>query len=146
MKKILIKRLSKNVELPKYETIGSSGMDLSANLETSINIEPGETALIPTGLSVSIPEHLEIQTRPRSGLASKKKITVLNSPGTIDSDYRGEIKVLLINHGKSIFTVEKGVRIAQMVICPIIKARLEEVEDLESTKRGEGGFGSTGAK
>ena len=146
MKKILIKRLSKNVELPKYETIGSSGMDLSANLETSINIEPGETALIPTGLSVSIPEHLEIQIRPRSGLASKKKITVLNSPGTIDSDYRGEIKVLLINHGKSIFTVEKGVRIAQMVICPIIKASLEEVEDLESTKRGEGGFGSTGAK
>ena len=146
MKKILIKRLSKNVDLPKYETIGSSGMDLSANLETSINIEPGETALIPTGLSVSIPEHLEIQIRPRSGLASKKKITVLNSPGTIDSDYRGEIKVLLINHGKSIFTVEKGVRIAQMVICPIIKARLEEVEDLESTKRGEGGFGSTGAK
>ena len=146
MKKILIKRLSKNVELPKYETIGSSGMDLSANLETSINIEPGETALIPTGLSVSIPEHLEIQIRPRSGLASKKKITVLNSPGTIDSDYRGEIKVLLINHGKSIFTIEKGVRIAQMVICPIIKASLEEVEDLESTKRGEGGFGSTGAK
>ena len=146
MKKILIKRLSKNVDLPKYETIGSSGMDLSANLETSINIEPGETALIPTGLSVSIPEDLEIQIRPRSGLASKKKITVLNSPGTIDSDYRGEIKVLLINHGKSIFTVEKGVRIAQMVICPIIKASLEEVEDLESTKRGEGGFGSTGAK
>ena len=146
MKKILIKRLSKNVELPKYETIGSSGMDLSANLETSINIEPGETALIPTGLSVSIPEHLEIQIRPRSGLASKKKITVLNSPGTIDSDYRGEIKVLLINHGKSIFTVEKGVRIAQMVICPIVKASLEEVEDLENTKRGEGGFGSTGAK
>lgn len=146
MKKILIKRLSKNVDLPKYETIGSSGMDLSANLETSINIEPGETALIPTGLSVSIPEHLEIQIRPRSGLASKKKITVLNSPGTIDSDYRGEIKVLLINHGKSIFTIEKGVRIAQMVICPIIKASLEEVEDLESTKRGEGGFGSTGAK
>ena len=146
MKKILIKRLSKNVELPKYETIGSSGMDLSANLETSINIEPGETALIPTGLSVSIPEHLEIQIRPRSGLASKKKITVLNSPGTIDSDYRGEIKVLLINHGQSIFTVEKGVRIAQMVICPIVKASLEEVEDLESTKRGEGGFGSTGAK
>tara|TARA_Y100001970_G_C13953968_1_gene709684 strand:+ start:153 stop:593 length:441 start_codon:yes stop_codon:yes gene_type:complete len=146
MKKILIKRLSKNVDLPKYETIGSSGMDLSANLETSINIEPGETALIPTGLSVSIPEDLEIQIRPRSGLASKKKITVLNSPGTIDSDYRGEIKVLLINHGKSIFTIEKGVRIAQMVICPIIKASLEEVEDLESTKRGEGGFGSTGAK
>ena len=146
MKKILIKRLSKNVDLPKYETIGSSGMDLSANLETSINIEPGETALIPTGLSVSIPEHLEIQIRPRSGLASKKKITVLNSPGTIDSDYRGEIKVLLINHGKSIFTVEKGVRIAQMVICPIVKASLEEVEDLENTKRGEGGFGSTGAK
>ena len=146
MKKILIKRLSKNVDLPKYETIGSSGMDLSANLETSINIEPGETALIPTGLSVSIPEDLEIQIRPRSGLASKKKITVLNSPGTIDSDYRGEIKVLLINHGKSIFTVEKGVRIAQMVICPIVKASLEEVEDLENTKRGEGGFGSTGAK
>ena len=146
MKKILIKRLSKNVDLPKYETIGSSGMDLSANLETSINIEPGETALIPTGLSVSIPEDLEIQIRPRSGLASKKKITVLNSPGTIDSDYRGEIKVLLINHGQSIFTVEKGVRIAQMVICPIVKASLEEVEDLENTKRGEGGFGSTGAK
>ena len=144
MKKILIKRLSKNVDLPKYETIGSSGMDLSANLETSINIEPGETALIPTGLSVSIPEHLEIQIRPRSGLAAKENIGVLNSPGTIDSDYRGEIKVIIYNHGKNDFIVNNGDRIAQMVLTPVVNMELEETINLPETVRGKGGFGSTG--
>ncbi len=146
MTEILIKRLSKEILLPKYETVGSSGMDLSANINSSIDIPPGQTAIIPTGLSVSIPQGYEIQIRPRSGIAAKKSVTVLNTPGTVDSDYRGEIKVILINLGKLSFTVEKGDRIAQMVICPVIKAKLKEVEDLNTTSRGEGGFGSTGKK
>ena len=146
MTEILIKRLSKEILLPKYETVGSSGMDLSANINCSINILPGQTAIIPTGLSVSIPQGYEIQIRPRSGIAAKKSVTVLNTPGTIDSDYRGEIKVILINLGKLSFTVEKGDRIAQMILCPVIKAKLKEVEDLNTTSRGEGGFGSTGKK
>ncbi len=146
MTEILIKRLSKNVRLPKYETLGSSGMDLSANIENSIKIEPGKTTLIPTGISVCVPNEFEIQIRPRSGLAAKNQISILNTPGTIDSDYRGEIKVILINLGKKIFTVEKGSRIAQMVLCPIVKARIREVESLEDTGRGTGGFGSTGIK
>ncbi len=146
MTKILIKRLSKKVPLPKYETSGSSGMDLSANLDSAVEIKPGDSAIIPTGLSVSIPENFEIQIRPRSGLAAKQKISVLNSPGTIDADYRGEIKVILINHGQKYFKVEQGIRIAQMVLCPIIKAEIREVNELEDTERGEGGFGSTGIK
>ena len=146
MTKILIKRLSKNVSLPKYETSGSSGMDISANIQDSINIEPGNIAIIPTGIALSIPDGFEVQIRPRSGLAAKQKITVLNTPGTIDSDYRGEIKVILINLSQKIFKVENGLRIAQMVVCPTIKAQLEEVEDLNYTKRGDGGFGSTGTK
>ena len=146
MTEILIKRLSKNINLPKYETQDSSGMDLAANIEIPIKINPGETSIIPTGISVSIPSNFEIQIRPRSGLAAKNKISVLNTPGTIDADYRGEIKVILINLGKEIFTVEKGSRIAQMVLCPIAKAKLKEVENLEKTKRGASGFGSTGNK
>jgi dUTP pyrophosphatase len=144
MIKILIKRLSKEVLLPKYETSGSSGMDLAANTKVTITIDPGKTAVISTGLAISIPKGFEVQIRPRSGLAAKKKISVLNTPGTIDADYRGEIKVILINLGQEIFKVESGLRIAQMVVCPIVQAKLEEVNQLSSTVRGEGGFGSTG--
>ena len=146
MTKILIKRLSKLVSLPKYETEGSSGMDLSANIESSINIEPGKKEIIPTGISISVPKGFEIQIRPRSGLAAKHNITVLNTPGTIDSDYRGELKVILINLSQKKFKVEKGFRIAQMVLCPIMKIEFEEVDNLDNTDRGKGGFGSTGAK
>jgi len=146
MTEILIKRLSKDINLPKYETDGSSGMDLSANIDSNIKIEPGETSIIPTGISVSIPKNFEIQIRPRSGLAAKNQISVLNTPGTIDADYRGEIKVILINLGKKTFLIEKGARIAQMVLSPIEKAKIREVENLEKTKRGSGGFGSTGTK
>tara|TARA_B100001250_G_scaffold189862_1_gene163064 strand:- start:391 stop:831 length:441 start_codon:yes stop_codon:yes gene_type:complete len=146
MTKILIKRLSKKVSLPKYETSGSSGMDLAANIDANINIDPGKTAIIPTGLALSIPKGFEVQIRPRSGLAAKQKISVLNTPGTIDADYRGEIKVILINLGQVSFKVEKGLRIAQMVVCPIVQAQLKEVDDLSETDRGKGGFGSTGSK
>ena len=146
MTEILIKRLSKKITLPKYETSGSSGLDLSANIKSSVKIEPGKTSIIPTGISVSIPKNYEIQIRPRSGLAAKKQISVLNTPGTIDSDYRGEIKVILINLSSESFIVKNGARIAQMVVCPIIKAKLKEVENLDSTSRGSGGFGSTGTK
>ena len=146
MTKILIKRLSKEVSLPKYETSGSSGMDLAADINAIINIDPGKTAIIPTGLALSIPKGFEIQIRPRSGLAAKYKISVLNTPGTIDADYRGEIKVILINLGKDSFKVEKGLRIAQMVVCPVVQAQLKEVNDLNETERGKGGFGSTGTK
>ena len=146
MIKILIKRLSKEVLLPKYETNGSSGMDLAANINSIINIEPGNTAIIPTGLALSIPKGFEVQIRPRSGLAAKQKISVLNTPGTIDADYRGEIKVILINLGQESFKVEKGLRIAQMVVCPVVQAILKEVDDLNETERGKGGFGSTGTK
>ena len=146
MTEILIKRLSKYINLPRYETEGSSGMDLSANINSNIEIEPGDSTIIPTGISVSIPKNFEIQIRPRSGLAAKNQISVLNTPGTIDADYRGEIKVILINLGKKKFVLEKGTRIAQMVLCPIAKARIREVENLEKTDRGSGGFGSTGTK
>lgn len=146
MTEILIKRISQNIPLPKYETSGSSGMDLSANIERSIKIEPGKTSIIPTGLSVSIPRNFELQIRPRSGLAAKNQITVLNTPGTIDADYRGEIKVILINLSNRSFLVEKGMRIAQMILSPVIKAKIIEVKELKKTDRGSGGFGSTGTK
>ena len=146
MTEILIKRLSKSIPLPKYETDGSSGMDLAANIDQEIEIKPGKSAIIPTGLAVLIPKNFEIQIRPRSGLAAKNQISVLNTTGTIDADYRGELKVILINLGDKIFKIEKGARIAQMVLCPIIKAVLKEVDILEKTKRGSGGFGSTGDK
>jgi dUTP pyrophosphatase len=146
MTEILIKKLSKEVALPKYETDGSSGLDLAACIEKNIEIKPGKVEIIPTGLAVSVPKNFEIQIRPRSGLAAKNQISVLNAPGTIDADYRGELKVILINLGDKNFIVEKGLRIAQMVLCPIIKAKLKEVEKLDDTKRGSGGFGSTGTK
>ena len=146
MTKILIRRLSKEVSLPKYETSGSSGMDLAAYINDNIDLDPGTSAVISTGLSVAIPKGFEVQIRPRSGLAAKKNISVLNTPGTIDADYRGEIKVILINLSDKKFVVENGLRIAQMVVCPIIQAQLEEVDELDSTIRGKGGFGSTGTK
>ena len=146
MTEILIKKLSKDVTLPKYETEGSSGLDLAANIADQIEILPGKSAIIPTGLAVAIPKRFEIQIRPRSGLAAKSQISILNTPGTIDADYRGELKVILINLSDKTFIVEKGLRIAQMVLCPVIKAKLKEVKVLESTERGSGGFGSTGIK
>ena len=146
MTEILIKKLSKNVILPKYETEGSSGLDLAANIDKQIKILPGKSEIIPTGLAVAIPKNFEIQIRPRSGLAAKNQVSVLNTPGTIDADYRGEIKVILINLSDKVFVVEKGLRIAQMVVCPVIKASLKEVTNLEATERGSGGFGSTGIK
>ena len=146
MTEILIKRLSREVSLPRYETDGSSGLDLAAFIDKNIEINPGTSKIIPTGLAVAIPKNFEIQIRPRSGLAAKNKITVLNTPGTIDADYRGELKVILINLGDKSFVIEKGLRIAQMVLCPIVKAKLIEVETLEDTNRGSGGFGSTGVK
>ena len=146
MTEILIKKLSKKVTLPKYETDGSSGLDLSAYIDKNIEIKPGKSKIIPTGLAVAIPENFEVQIRPRSGLAAKNQISVLNTPGTVDSDYRGEIEVILINLGEKSFIVEKGLRIAQMILCPVVKAKLKEVESLEDTRRGTGGFGSTGVK
>ena len=130
--------------LPKYKTDGSSGMDLMAFLESPVNLKPQESELIPTGISIAIPEDTEIQIRPRSGLAAKSNISVLNTPGTIDSDYRGEIKIILFNHGKEDFVINNNDRIAQMILMPIIKAEFEEVENLPKTLRGSGGFGSTG--
>ncbi len=143
MVKLLIKKLQKNIILPEYKTDGSSGMDLMANVEQTVKISPGEKKIISTGIMIAIPEQYEIQIRPRSGLAAKNGISVLNTPGTIDSDYRGEIKIILINLGKDIFEIKKNDRIAQMIVCPIIKVKLEEVENLPETVRGKGGFGST---
>ena len=144
MVKVLIKKLDSKVQLPKYKTDGSSGMDLMAFLESPINLKPQESELIPTGISIAIPEDTEVQIRPRSGLAAKSNISVLNTPGTIDSDYRGEIKIILFNHGKENFVINNNDRIAQMILMPIIKAEFEEVENLPKTLRGSGGFGSTG--
>ena len=144
MVKILIKKLNSKVKLPKYKTDGSSGMDLMAFLSKPILIMPQKSELIPTGLSIAIPDNTEVQIRPRSGLAAKNNISVLNTPGTIDSDYRGELKVILYNHGSEEFIVNNNDRIAQMILVPIIKATFEEVENLPETIRGEGGFGSTG--
>jgi len=144
MVKVLIKKLNSKVQLPMYKTDGSSGMDLIAFIEKPINIKSQESVLIPTGISIAIPEDTEVQIRPRSGLAAKSNISVLNTPGTIDSDYRGEIKIILFNHGKEEFVVNNNDRVAQMILMPIIKAEFEEVEDLPKTLRGSGGFGSTG--
>ena len=146
MVKILIKKINWKVNTPKYKTDGSSGVDLSAFLEKKVVIKPNSSELIPTGLQVAIPEELEIQIRPRSGLAAKESIGVLNSPGTIDSDYRGELKIILFNHGKEDFIINNGDRIAQMVLVPIVKMEFEEVDSLPNTVRGQGGFGSTGKK
>ena len=146
MVKILIKKTDIEVITPKYRTDGSSGVDLSAFLQKKVVIKPNSSELIPTGLQVAIPEELEIQIRPRSGLAAKESIGVLNSPGTIDSDYRGELKIILFNHSNKDFIINNGDRIAQMVLVPIFKMEFEEVDSLPDTVRGQGGFGSTGKK
>ena len=144
MVKVLVQKLNSRVKLPEYKTSGSSGMDLMAFVESTIKIKPNTVELIPTGLSIAIPEELEIQIRPRSGLAAKSSISVLNTPGTIDSDYRGELKIILFNHGNKDFIVNNNDRVAQMVLTPVIKMELEEVDQLPETLRGSGGFGSTG--
>ena len=144
MVKVLVKKLDPKVQLPSYKTKGSSGMDLMAFIKDPIKIAPNTSALIPTGISVAIPNDVEIQIRPRSGLAAKSSISVLNTPGTIDSDYRGELKVILFNHSKEEFVVRNNDRIAQIVLMPVLKIDFEEVDNLPDTLRGSGGFGSTG--
>ena len=144
MVKILVKKLDSRVKLPSYKTVGSSGMDLMALTDKPITILPKKSYLVPTGISVAMPKNYEIQIRPRSGLAAKNNISVLNTPGTIDSDYRGEIKIILFNHGSDEFLINNGDRIAQIVLMPVHKIDFEEVENLPDTVRGEGGFGSTG--
>ena len=144
MVKVLIKKLNPEAKLPSYKTKGSSGMDLMALVDDKIIVKPNSSELISTGLSIAIPEDLEIQIRPSSGLAVKSSIGVLNAPGTIDSDYRGELKIILFNHGNKDFIVNNNDRVAQMILTPIIKMELEEVDKLPETIRGLGGFGSTG--
>ena len=144
MVKVLIKKLDTAVEIPTYKTAGASGMDLMAFIKKPIKLAPKNSCLVPTGLSVAFSDEYEIQIRPRSGLAAKKNISVLNTPGTIDSDYRGEIKIILINLSQKSFVVKSGDRIAQMILCPVAKGKLKEVKNLPKTVRGGGGFGSTG--
>ena len=144
MSKVLIKKLDPSVELPAYKTVGASGMDLMAFIKEPITLRPKSSCLVPTGLSLAFSSDFEIQIRPRSGLAAKNNISVLNTPGTIDSDYRGELKVILFNHGNVDFFINNKDRIAQMILTPVIKMDLEESDDLPETIRGEGGFGSTG--
>ena len=144
MVKVLVKKLDPKVKLPSYKTKGSSGMDLMAFIKDPITIAPNTSNIVPTGISVAIENNFEIQIRPRSGLAAKSNISVLNTPGTIDSDYRGEIKVILFNHSNQEFVVNNNDRIAQMVLSPVIKVNFEEVDELPETFRGSGGFGSTG--
>ncbi len=144
--KVKIKRLphANGLDLPFYSTSHAVGMDLLAAIESPITIKPLQRVIVPTGICVEIPEGFELQVRPRSGLAIRHGITVLNTPGTIDPDYRGEIKVILINLGEEDFTIKRGDRIAQMVLCPVVRFEWEEVDELSTTLRGEGGFGSTG--
>ena len=144
MVKVLIKKLDSAVKLPEYKTNGASGMDLMAYVTKPINVKPKTSSLVPTGISVAFSKDYEIQIRPRSGLAAKNEISVLNTPGTVDSDYRGEIKVIIYNHGNKDFTINNGDRIAQMILAPVIKMELEETNELPDTIRGDGGFGSTG--
>ena len=144
MVKVLIKKLNPSVQLPSYKTDGASGMDLMAFIEKPIYLEPGKSCLVPTGLSVAFPKEYEIQIRPRSGLAAKNNISVLNTPGTIDSDYRGELKIILFNHGIQNFTINNKDSVAQMVLTPIMKMELEETNDLPESIRDKDGFGSTG--
>ena len=144
MVKVLIKKLDPTVEIPTYKTTGASGMDLMAFIKQPIKLAPKNSCLVPTGLSVAFSNEYEIQIRPRSGLAAKNNISVLNTPGTIDSDYRGEIKIILFNHGNNEFIINNKDRIAQMILMPVHKMELEEVENLPDTLRGKGGFGSTG--
>ena len=144
MVKVLVKKLNPDVQLPAYKTSGASGMDLIAFIKQPIKLAPNSSCLVPTGLSVAFSNSYELQIRPRSGLAIKNHITVLNTPGTIDSDYRGEIKIILFNHGSEEFTINNNDRVAQMILTPVVKIELEETDDLPNTLRGESGFGSTG--
>ena len=144
MVKVLIKKLNPGVEIPIYKTNGASGVDLMAFIKEPIKLSPNSSCLVPTGLSVAFSNDYEIQIRPRSGLAAKNKISVLNTPGTIDSDYRGEIKVILFNHGNQDFIINNKDRVAQMILAPVHKMNLEEVDNLPTSIRGKGGFGSTG--
>ncbi len=144
MVKVLIKKLDPAAQIPSYKTEGASGMDLMAFINEPILLKPKSSCLVPTGLSVAFSSDYEIQIRPRSGLAAKKNISVLNTPGTIDSDYRGEIKIILFNHGDKEFIINNKDRIAQMILTPIVKMEIEETDNLPNTLRGEGGFGSTG--
>ena len=144
MIKVLVKKLNQSVELPAYKTNGASGMDLMAFIKKPLNLKPHSSCLVPTGISVAFPKEFEIQIRPRSGLAAKNNISVLNTPGTIDSDYRGELKIIIFNHSNYDFVVNNNDRIAQMVLTPIAKMELEEANELPTTLRGESGFGSTG--
>ena len=144
MVKVLIKKLDPEVEMPSYKTSGASGMDLMAFIKDPIKLSPKSSCLVPTGISVAFSNEYEIQIRPRSGLAAKSNISVLNTPGTIDSDYRGEIKIILFNHGSNDFIIRNKDRVAQMILMPVSKMNLEEVENLPNTLRGKGGFGSTG--
>ena len=144
MVKIFIKKLYPDVKSPAYKTQGASGMDIMAFIKNPVCVKPKTSSIIPTGLSLAFPKDYEIQVRPRSGLAAKNNISVLNSPGTIDSDYRGEIKVILYNHGSDDFIVNNEDRIAQIVLAPVLNMELEEINTLPETIRGEGGFGSTG--
>ncbi|GAA5520176.1 dUTP diphosphatase [Aliifodinibius salicampi] len=146
--KIQFKKLphAKDLPLPSYESKYAAGMDIRAALEKPVTLKPGERALIPTGLKMAMPEGYEAQMRPRSGLAYRNGITMLNTPGTIDADYRGELKMLAVNFGEEDFEINHGDRIAQMIIAPVIQAEVHEVEDLSDTERGDGGFGSTGVK
>ena len=144
MVKVLIKKLDPTVELPAYKTDGASGMDLMALIKEPIVLKPNSSCLVPTGISIAFSSDFEVQIRPRSGLASKKQITVLNTPGTIDSDYRGELKVILYNHGKNEFIINNKDRIAQMILTPVAKIEFEETDNLPITMRGDSGFGSTG--
>ena len=144
MVKVFIKKLNSAVKLPEYKTKGASGMDLMAFIKKPVKVKPKTSSIIPTGIAVTFSKNYEIQIRPRSGLAAKKNIGILNAPGTIDSDYRGEIKVIIFNHGKNNFVINNGDRIAQMVLSPIIKMELEEKDGLPETFRGKKGFGSTG--
>ena len=144
MIKVQIKKLDPDVEIPEYKTSGSSGVDLKAFIKNKVTIKPFKSIIIPTGLSIAVPENCEVQIRPRSGLAANSSISILNTPGTIDSDYRGEIKVIIYNHGDKEFFVNNGDRIAQMILMPVFKFKFEEVDILSKTIRGSGGFGSTG--
>ena len=144
MVRVLIKKSDPSVKMPSYKTTGASGMDLMAFIKHPIVVAPKTSFLVPTGLSMAFSEDYEIQIRPRSGLAAENNISVLNTPGTIDSDYRGEIKIIIYNHGDRNFTINNGDRIAQMILVPVVKMNFEEVDDLPETLRGKGGFGSTG--
>ena len=148
MVSVAVKRLPHNTDLPlpAYESAAAAGMDLPAAVEQDLTLAPGERALVPTGLAIALPDGYEAQVRPRSGLAARNGVTVLNTPGTVDADYRGEVKVILANLGNEDFTIERGMRIAQMVIAPVVQAVLQEADSLTETARGEGGFGSTGTK